>query len=93
MIGPAAYQKLVHREIDRVLRLKTCGKRAPWPDRGDGLEGGPYQARWGDDWKMEMYNKLLRDGYMCVTDLMDHVIREGNKLFEDTPHANTWYFF
>lgn len=83
VIGPEKYQTLVHAEIDRVLRLKTCGKKKPWSDRGEGLEGGPHEARHGDRWKAEMKLKLWRgEGHTCVTDLMDHVIREGNKMFE-----------
>ena len=91
VIGPAKYKKLVHAEIDRVLRLKTCGKSQPWPSRGQGLEGGPYEAKFGVRWKEEIKQKLRRTGHICVTDLMKHVIREGNIMFQGTPFEDNWY--
>ena len=83
----------MHAEIDRVRRLKTCGKTQPWPSRGEGLEGGPYQAKFGDRWEEEMKQKLCRNGHICVTDLMKHVIREGNIMFQGTPFEDNWYTF
>ena len=93
IIGPAKYEKYVQAEIDRVRRLPTCGKRKPWPDRGEGLPGGPWQARYGDNWCQEIEAKLGRgdSAVMCVTRLMDHVIHHGNRLFADTEFKRTWY--
>ena len=93
VIGPAKYKKLVHAEIDRVLRLKTCGKAPPWRSRGEGLEGGPYEAKFGDRWETEMRDKLRRTGSICVIELMEHVIRWGTIMYADTIYAHNWYVF
>ena len=79
-------------ELDRVRRLKSCGKTAPWKRRGDDLPGGPYEARFGDNWRHEIRLKLSRGEYgvINVTDLMDHVIHHGNIMFRDTPFQDTW---
>ena len=29
----------------------------------------------------------------CITKIQDHVIAEGNRLFADTPFANTWMIY
>ena len=93
IIGPDKYKKHVQAEIDRVLRLKTCGKKHPWPDRGEGLEGGPWEARYGDNWRQEIRAKLGRgeNAVMCVTKLMEHAIHHDNMLFADTEFKNSWY--
>ena len=28
---------------------------------------------------------------VCVTELMDHAVKEGNRMFRDTPFADCWY--
>ena len=31
-----------------------------------------------------------QNGAICVTELMDHVVVEGNRLFAHTPYKDTW---
>lgn len=52
VVGPAKYKKLFWKEVQRVKDLKTTGTESSvhWKDAGDGLEGGPYQAKFGDGW-------------------------------------------
>ena len=92
IVGPVKYNKLVHVEIDRVKRLAGTGIRGVWKLTGEELEGGSYEARYGADWKKEIRKVLAKttSGYMCVTDLMDHVIHHGNEMFADTPYKDNW---
>ena len=97
VIGPVTFQKLFDTEVERVNNLKTTGTSSSkyWKDRGEGLEGGAWQARYGRRWKQEVKNKLGRgaNAVCCVTDLMDHAIREGNRLFRNTRYHNNWIIY
>ena len=92
VVGTANYQKRVRTEINRVRCLTNTDIKDTWKDTGLGLEGGPYEAKWGDQWKENIRIKLKKGqtGAICVTELMDHVVAEGNRLFADTPYKNNW---
>ncbi len=97
MLGVAAYKKEEQKELDRVLKLKR--EWAKFPEHtAKKLPGGRYQLRWPRTWQAELRTALgkARDGLpavVCVTELMDHVIAEGNCLFAGTPFAKTWIVF
>ena len=65
--------------------------------------GGRYQIRYGDEWRKEFKlacSKTLGakesptlKGYICVTDLMDHVVAESIRLFAGTPYADSFVIF
>ena len=96
VVGVKRYAKEVKAVVDRANRLKGGGE---WRDTKQlssselaGLEGGRFEARFGDGWKEEVLERIGRGErpYMCVTELMQHTIDEGNRLFKDTKFANTW---
>ena len=93
VVGPAKYQKLFWKEVKRVSELKTTGTPSSvhWKDAGAGLEGGPYQAKFGLRWREEVEAKIGKgnNAVCCVTKLMDHAIAEGNRLFRN----NTWMMY
>ena len=97
VVGPAKYRKKFWEEVRRVHTLKTTGttRSAHWKDAGDGLAGGPYEAKFGRDWKMHVRSKIESGpNAVCnVTDLMDHAIEEGNRLFANTPFKDTWVMY
>ena len=97
VVGPVAYQKAFDAEVHRVNTLKTTGSPSSqyWPERGEGLVGGAYEARYGVRWREEVKAKLGRgSGAMCnVCDIMDHVIAEGNRLFRGTPFEHCWVIY
>ena len=51
------------------------------------LDGGRYEALHGGDWraKVDAHLKLC-----CITDVIDHIIAEGDRAFADTPYAHNW---
>ena len=87
VVGPVAYQKAFDAEVHRVNTLKTTGtsRSVYWKESGEGLTGGAYEARYGDRWCEEVKATLGRGGnaLCCVTDIMDHVIKEGNRFVTD----------
>ena len=97
VIGPAKYKKKFWAEVKRVSELKTTGtsRSAHWKDAGRGLPGGPYQAKYGDNWSDEVKKKIGsgQDAVCNVTDLMDHAIAEGNRLFKHTPYEEDWVIY
>ena len=53
-----------------------------------------YGARWKEELKAACAKP--RDGekgYVCVTDMMDHVVEQMNELFSETPYADSWVLF
>ena len=97
VIGPVKFEKMFWGEVNRVNNLKTTGTASSkyWKRRGEGLPGGAYQAKFGRNWKIKVKEQLGKgSNAVCnVTDLMDHAISEGNRLFRDTPYANTWVMY
>ena len=93
VVGVKAYKKAVKGEVLRVHMLDRTGKSGIWKDAGDLRDGGAYKARYGDDWEIHVKEKLGKgsSAIVCVTEIMDHVVQQGNIMFRDTPFANTWY--
>ena len=77
--------------------MKTTGTSVSkyWKERGEGLEGGAYQARYGRQWKNKVVEQLGKgNNAVCnVCDLMDHSIKEGNRLFRNTIYHNNWVIY
>ena len=100
VVGPARYQRVVRAELNRVRCLPNTGKSGVRKNTGFDSEGEAYEGRYGARWKEEMHKKMQGGRYsiMCVTELMDHVVcegnlgvvREGNLLFADTPYKDNW---
>jgi hypothetical protein len=59
------------------------------------LEGGRYEALYGDGWYDQVKTTLGKGdhGLICVTDLMDHAIEQGDKLFAGTAYHDSWWLF
>ena len=101
VIGKTAYTNALQaviasaRELGRKSRLKLQkdpkARKSCWHAHAefDG-PGGPYESRWGDNWKDHL-PKSFSD--VCITLIMDHVISEGNRLFADTPFAKNWTIY
>ena len=90
VVGPKTYKQAWDAEIGRVANLKCTGKSGVWKDAGKDLEGRAYQARWPVTWREKLKEKVDKT-YCCVTELIQHAIDEGNRLFADTPYKDTWY--
>ena len=97
VIGPAKYKKLFWKEVRRVRELKTTGTQSSvhWKDAGEGLEGGPYEAKFGDGWSEAVKEKIGKgqNAVCCVTKLMDHAIEEGNRVFRGTDFEDSWLIY
>ena len=59
------------------------------------MEGGAYEARYGRRWKEKVRDRLGKgSNALCnVCELMAHAIKEGKRLFRDTPYARTFFIY
>ena len=97
VIGPTRFEKMFWAEVHRVNTLKTTGTSQSkyWKQRGEGLEGGAYQAKYGHNWKKKVKEQLGKgsDAVCSVTDLMDWAIAEGRRLFRGTIYERNWCIY
>ena len=89
VVGPAAYAKGMQIEINRVKKLKSVvqGHGSAWSVAHG--HANPYEARYPLTHVAEL--KKAVDRTLCnITDIMDHIIDEGNKLYANTIYADNW---
>jgi hypothetical protein len=96
VVGCKAFEKLIKAEVQRVNALD--GDRGVWAAyrRGwKGLPGGKYQLKFGADWRAKATRVVgsKAGGAICVTELIDHAIAEGNRLFADTEYRDSWFLW
>lgn len=82
VVGPANFEKKIKAEVARVKSMKGI-----WSG------GQGYEGKYGEDWRKHVIKKLSTDGYICVIELMDHVIKESIKIYEGTVHKDTFFIF
>ena len=96
VVGMKAYQKHLQDEFRRVKGLA-------YPFKGTKINGlpvtkkghtfktdNPYKETFGDEWKNHLPDSFK---YMCITDVMDWAIEEGNRLFKGSTHAQDWVIY
>ena len=81
VVGLASY--IEHLEAELLTASKLKGH--PWCGKG-------YRGRYGANWQVELHRQVQRT-YLPVTLIMDHVVREGNKIYAGTEHEDTWMLF
>ena len=99
--GPKTYRS---REIQEIARVANF-ERAGWGKLGLGvtsptvaLPGGRYQLRYPDTWRAVLRVECAKchdglKGYICVTEMMDWLVPEFKRVFEDTPYADTFVIY
>lgn len=103
IVGVKRIEQEVKAVVDKANRLKaTHGSwsRTKHYTREElaKLEGGRWEAWFietygsGDGWRDAVLKKVESGDHalLSVTKLMQHSIDEGNRLFADTPYADTW---
>ena len=103
VLGPTSYWAAVQAELKRVdglvgapwAQFCNTGIEGEVP-LSECLDGGRYEALYGTDtlpndrrpcWRRKVDSHLK---LCCITDIIDHIIAEGDKAFADTPFANSW---
>ena len=93
MLGPKKFAAMVNAEISRVKKLVSYTKN----QKGEGKWGcdhaeNPYLAKYGEGWMAQMKQKLGRgsNAVVSVTDMVDHIKEQGDKLYKDTDFEGKW---
>ena len=88
LVSIADYDTAVATELRRVKDMKG----APWNDKKEG-SANRYLDRYGAaDWE-EKVRKVLSSKIVCIREYIDHVIREGDRVFAGTAAAGRWFIF
>jgi len=80
VLSPEAFQKKMDAELRRVEGMS-------WPWTAKKTKGGQwlgYKGRWPDTWEVELRAAVKKGGFVCVTELMDHVIDESERVYKGT---------
>ena len=98
LVGPKKYATRQANEIADVLTLKSGGFEKFDAAKAVRLPGGRFQMRWPDTWQQELRAACAkshrgRQAMTSVIEWADHLVAEGDRLFADTPYANTWVIY
>jgi len=90
----AGFEGETFREVTKVSELRGGRYEAlyPGPVRPGkpGTEEEFLEPRREWEWKVREVIARGSAPSVSVTDMMDHIIHEGNRLFRDTPYKDTW---
>ena len=53
----------------------------------------PYEARYGEHWRREIWKCPLLNHYMPIDFMITHLIEDGNRVFKDTKYEKNWVFY
>ena len=53
----------------------------------------PYEARYNKKWPDKIKKTTFSSPYICITDLVEHMVKESEKVFQNTRYENNWYFY
>jgi hypothetical protein len=53
----------------------------------------PYAARCPDDWKKKVRQRSQMSFYVCITDLVEHIVKVSREHFVNTPYKDNWMFY
>ena len=99
VVGVAAYRNELEREFECVQKMghkNRANVADPTKNSRPGVwfdfaeSKNPYAARFGSAWRDHM---PARFNVVSITDLMDHMIDEGNRLFAGTAFAHSWVIY
>jgi len=106
LCGPKKYWAREKAELARVADFTAHGWGEAGHGVSEAtaeLPGGRYQLRYPETWREELKHACSKTlgakdsptlkGYICVTDLMDHIVAESKRLFEDTKYADSFFVY
>ena len=56
-------------------------------------EDNPYEARFGDDWLIELKKVQLMQPYVCITQMIQHIVDASKKVMKGTKYEGKELFF
>ena len=52
-----------------------------------------WERKYGETWRTHLDTSSLMTGYISIHHLVAHLVAEGNHIFANTKHANSWQFY
>ena len=56
-------------------------------------EGNPYRSKYGDNWEREVAKSASMSPYVCITDLIQHIVDETSAFYKNTAYEHNWKFY
>jgi hypothetical protein len=82
VVGDKAFQVAIGLELERVKPLRNNWGRA----------GHGYEERYKENWRKEV-EKKVKQSLCSIFDIIDHMIDEGNRIYEGTDREDDWIMF
>lgn len=71
-----------------------CWVDEPAPEAIDCRKAeNPYERKYGANWKKEIANCTMLNSFMCITSMIEHIIKECTEFYRGGPHEDDWYFY
>ena len=53
----------------------------------------PYESKYGEQWQVRIKTAALLSSFVCITDLVEHIVSESAKAMQGTSHKQDWVFY
>ena len=80
------------RELIRTAKQSKPGA-CPYTIQDLWKEDNPYEARYGENWLLKSKKVQLMQPYMCITDLINHMVSATTKVMKGTKYEGKGLFF
>ena len=86
---------LTEQKLRGLLNTVRQSKKGscPYQVRDLRKEDNPYYARYGENWRDEMKKVQFMQPYVCVTDLINHMVSATNQVMKGTKYEGKGLFF
>jgi hypothetical protein len=90
----AATKGLLIKKLGPVhAQAQTCVEGEHPPKINYRKADNPYLARYGKDvWEEKIKQVSQMSAYVCITDLVEHIVAETQRLMKGTQHEDDWMF-
>ena len=65
----------------------------PFEDKDHRKANNPYEAKFGDDWEIHLRKSCALSPYVPITDVIQFMCEESQRLMVGTYHEHDWYFY
>ena len=56
-------------------------------------KANPYKAKFGNDWKMHVKKAVALSPFVCITEMIAHIIQQSQEVMNGSQYEKTWYFY
>ena len=56
-------------------------------------KANPYKPKFGNDWKMHIKKAVALSPFVCITEMIAHIIQQSQEVMNGSQYEKTWYFY